>query len=163
MLRALRPDELDLAIAIDDDAVALFETVGLRFDLAPDHPFAQAEYARWAAAARAGLALVTEAEDALLVLGHVDGLAHLEQLSVRRASMRRGIGRALVAHAIAWAGAELWLTTYAHVPWNRPYYEGAGFAVVPDLACPPGIVAILAEQRRWLAAPGERIAMRRAT
>lgn len=64
--------------------------------------------------------------------------------------------------AIDWAAPEpLWLTTYAHLPWNRPFYERAGFAVIPEAQCPPGIVEILAEQRACLPAPRERIAMQR--
>jgi hypothetical protein len=98
----------------------------------------------------------------MLVMGFVDDAPHLEQLSVRRVAMRRGIGRRLLARAIEWsAHRPLWLTTYAHLPWNRPFYESVGFAVVPEPACPPSIVQILDEQRRWLPAPAERIAMRR--
>jgi hypothetical protein len=52
------------------------------------------------------------------------------------------------------------LTTYAHLPWNRPFYESAGFVVVPVSECPPEMVAILDDQRRWLPAPDQRIAMR---
>jgi GNAT superfamily N-acetyltransferase len=40
--------------------------------------------------------------------------------------MRQGLGRRLVRQAIDWAGPEpLWLTTYAHLSWNRPFYERA--------------------------------------
>ena len=166
VIRPFGPERIAEAIAIDDDACALFETVGVRFDLAPDHPFARAEYARWTQAARDGLAFLAEAPGgaavALLVLGRVDGAPHLEQLSVRTAAMRQGLGRRLVRHAIEWAAAEdLWLTTYAHVPWNRPYYQGLGFEVVAPDDCADGLRAILAEQRRWLPAPEQRIAMRR--
>lgn len=76
--------------------------------------------------------------------------------------MRQGIGRCLVRQSIEWAADKpLWLTTYAHVPWNRPFYEREGFEVVPATDCPAGIVAILDEQRRWLPAPEHRVAMRR--
>lgn len=163
-LRPLAPDELAIAVAIDDDACALYQSGGIVFDIGPDHPFARAEYARWAHAARVGLAFVSgEPAHALLVLGHVDGAPYLDQLSVHTSVMRRGIGRSLVRHAIAWAGTSpLWLTTYAHLLWNRPFYEREGFEVVPEADCPRGIVAILDEQRRWLPAPEHRVAMRRA-
>jgi ribosomal protein S18 acetylase RimI-like enzyme len=76
--------------------------------------------------------------------------------------MRQGIGRRLLERAIEWAGGEsLWLTTYAHIPWNRPFYERHGFVTIPESACPPGIVAILDDQRKALPAPHQRIAMRR--
>jgi GNAT superfamily N-acetyltransferase len=165
-LHTLSPDDIADAIAIDDDAGALYASAGVHFDIAPDHPFALAEYARWTQAARDGLAfLAAPAEGpavALLVLGSLDGWPYLDQLSVRTSAMRRGIGRWLVRHSIEWAGDEaLWLTTYAHVPWNRPFYEREGFEVVPPAACPAGILAILDEQRRYLPAPEQRIAMRR--
>ena len=156
------PHELDEAVAIDDDACALFATVGLHLDLPPDHPFSRAERARWLAAMREGLAWLAEtpATAGLLVLGTIDGIRCVDQLSVRRAAMRQGIGRLLLARAIEWAqGDDLWLTTYAHVPWNRAYYERHGFVVVPEARCPAGIVAALGEQRRWLPEPGQRIAM----
>lgn len=165
-LRVLSADDIGEAIAIDDDACALYPTVGVHFDIGPDHPFARAEYARWTQAARDGLAFVAAENDgpalALLVLGHVDGLPYLDQLSVRSPAMRRGIGRWLVRHSIAWAAdAALWLTTYSHVPWNRPFYESEGFEVVALADCPASITAILDEQRRCLPAPEQRVAMRR--
>jgi len=165
-LRPVSHDQIGDAIAIDDDACALYPTAGVHFDIAPDHPFAQAEYARWTSAARSGLAFFAARDHgpalALLVLGHVDGEPYLEQLSVRMFAMRQGVGRSLLQHSIRWAGnAPLWLTTYAHVPWNRPFYEREGFEVVPATECGSGIAAILEEQRRWLPAPEQRVAMRR--
>ncbi len=164
-LRALSPDDISEAIAIDDDAVALYATVGVHFDITPDHPFARAESERWTQAARDQLVVVAERPDlpsaALLVLGYVDGVPYLDQLCVRMSAMRQGIGRWLVRHSIAWANQTLWLTTYAHVPWNRAFYASEGFEVVPAAACPAGITAILDEQRRWLPMPEQRVAMRR--
>lgn len=163
-LRALSTDEIGEAVAIDDDACTLYPTAGVHLDMAPDHPFALAEYARWTRAARDGLAFVGARNAgrgvALLVLGYVDGQPYLDQLSVRVSAMRRGIGRWLVRHSIEWAAdGPLWLTTYAHVPWNRPFYESEGFVVVPTADCPAGITAILDEQRRHLPSPEQRVAM----
>lgn len=43
----------------------------------------------------------------------------------------RGLGRALIQHAADWARANgrtrLSLTTFAHIPWNAPYYARVGF------------------------------------
>ena len=98
----------------------------------------------------------------LLVMDRLDGQPYLEQLSVRVSAQRRGLGRSLLLRAIEWAGAEpLWLTTYAHVPWNAPFYERHGFVAVPESACAPALLAALEEQRRFLPAPQQRIAMRR--
>lgn len=164
-LRSISPDEIDEAIAIDADACTLYASAGLGMDFPPEHPFARDERACWIAAAREGRAFLAVAPGgaavALLVLDLLDSLRYLEQLSVRRSAMRRGIGRFLLRKAIHWAeGAPLWLTTYSHVSWNRPFYEREGFEVVPESGCPAGIGAILEEQRRWLPAPEQRVAMR---
>jgi GNAT superfamily N-acetyltransferase len=93
-------------------------------------------------------------------LGFIDGEPYLDQLSVRRHAMRRGIGSALLEHAITWAGTRpLWITTYSHIPWNAPFYERVGFERVPELECGREMRAVLAEQRAALPAPDERIAM----
>jgi len=166
-IRRAAPQEMGDAIAIDEDAFEMYKTAGVHVEIGPDHPFAIAEWARWTQAARDGGVYLAEVDGVgpvgMLVVNFVDGLKHLEQLSVRRSAMRRGIGCQLLRHAIRWAGAEpLWLTTYSHLPWNRRFYEQEGFVVVPEAECPRGIVAMLQEQRRWLAAPQERVAMCRS-
>jgi GNAT superfamily N-acetyltransferase len=164
-VRPASPAEIDEFVAIDNDACALYAQAGLQVDLGPEHPFSRAERACWTRAAGQGRVFLAEPPDGrsvgLLVMDLVDGAPYLEQLSVRTSAMRRGLGRRLLGHALAWAGERpLWLTTYGHLPWNRPFYESAGFGVVPEAQCPPGIVAILEDQRRWLPAPDQRIAMR---
>ncbi len=169
-IRQARPDELDRLVAIDDDASALFESAGLDMSgLHAAHPFVVEEHARWVAALAEGRLFVAcdDAGDPVgfASLGSVAGDAHLGQLSVLRSWMRRGVGSALVRHACTWSRdrSALWLTTYAHVAWNRPYYERRGFAVVPVAECPPEIGEILAEERHALPAPEQRVAMRRLT
>jgi GNAT superfamily N-acetyltransferase len=72
----------------------------------------------------------------------------LEQLSVAPPSMRRGIGRALLERVRETVGHErVWLTTYDHLPWNRPFYERFGFARAPDADHGPELREALAEQR----------------
>lgn len=92
-------------------------------------------------------------------------LAYLEQLSVRPEYGRRGLGASLLEsacdHCRRRGDAELWLTTYAHLPWNRPFYERHGFRGVPDAQCNQVVRALLAEQRNALPDPAQRIAMRR--
>ena len=157
-------------VAIDDDACARYDSVGLHFGIAPDHPFARAERACWNRCAERGQVYLADAAGAgaplsvgLLVMDRLDGQPYLEQLSVRVAAQGQGLGRSLLLRAIDWAGSEpLWLTTYAHVAWNRPFYQRHGFVPVPESRCAPEILAALAEQRRWLPAPEQRIVMRRA-
>jgi GNAT superfamily N-acetyltransferase len=164
LIRRASPNEIDLIIAIDDDACTLYEEAGLPFDIGPDHPFARAEHERWAEAARAGHVFFADQRElggvGLLVMGFVGNAPYLEQLFVRRGSMRRGIGRSLLNYAIEWGGERaVWLTTYSHFPWNRPFYESAGFTWIPEGECPARIVSILERERRWLPAPSQRIAM----
>lgn len=97
----------------------------------------------------------------LAALGHVDGRPHLEQLSVRRAHQRRGIGRALLERALRWSvrESELWITTYASVPWNGPWYERMGFVRVLDGDAPPELRMLLDAARGALPRGEDQIAM----
>jgi hypothetical protein len=74
-------------------------------------------------------------------------------------------GGRLLAHAVdgarAMGGAAIWLTTYAHLPFNRPYYLRHGYEVVPEAACGADVRHHLDEQRRYLPEPASRVAMRR--
>ena len=168
-VRLANPDEIDLLVAIDDDAGQLYGLSGLTVPLTSGDAFVVAERARWLESARCGRAFV--AVDAVgsgvgfAALDAVDGHPYLDQLSVRFAAMRRGIGRQLLGQAVDWArrqgGDALWLTTWEHLPYNRPFYEREGFVTVPEAECGPGVRHHLAEQRRWLPAPERRIAMRR--
>jgi GNAT superfamily N-acetyltransferase len=164
-LRHALPRDFDDLVRIDDDACSLYVTVGLSFDHLANHPFAAAERARWRKAVNAGLAYVAVGDDsgdvlAFATLGFVDGAPYMDQLSVRRSAMRRGLGGTLIERAVAWSGQQpLWLTTYAHVSWNAPFYERHGFARVPEQAHGPELRAVLDEQRAALPAPEQRIAM----
>jgi GNAT superfamily N-acetyltransferase len=165
-LRAAASDELDQAIAIDDAAGLLFAEAGLSIDLSGAHPFVVAERARWRSAIAQGqlwFACAAAEPIGFSALGRAGALAYLEQLAVRPEHGRRGVGTMLLAAACAHAtqsgDSELWLTTYAHLGWNRPYYERHGFSVVPESHCSAELQAHLAEQRATLPAPNERIAM----
>jgi GNAT superfamily N-acetyltransferase len=99
-------------------------------------------------------------------LGILDGEGYLEQLSVRMHAMRQGIGTALVAAVERMAetvrARTLWLTTYGHLPWNRPFYERAGFSIVPAEQWGSEITQELLFQRRLLPETDERVVMRKA-
>ena len=169
-IRPALPSELHLLSDIDDDAGALYAEHGLPIELPPDHIFLRDERARWlccAARGHAFLALDDGGRDAgFAALGTVDGEPYLEQLSVRVAAMRRGIGGRLLTRAAEAARATgasvLWLTTYEHLSFTRPYYERHGYVVIPEAQCGPELCHHLAEQRRYLPEPARRVAMRRA-
>ena len=160
-----RASDIDTLVAIDDDASALYKAAGLAIDLAVDDPFVVLERERWSRAAGAGDVWLATDYQAHAVgfsaLGTVDGRPYLDQLAVRVAAMGQGIGRSLLEHAWSRTAArgELWLTTYHHLRFNRPFYERAGFAVVPEAECGPELRNILQLQRRCLPEPAQRIAM----
>src|SRR3954471_12472211 len=165
--RPALPGELELAVDIDGDACTAFVELdsALDVDLAADHPYVLAEVARWDEILRAGQLFFACSEAGepvgFAALCSVDGLPFLDQLSVRRAAMRRGVGRSLMAFAQSWSAParELWLTTYRHVPWNRPWYERLGFAPVSESKCGPELRAIVESERGALPCPDQRIAM----
>ncbi|MGW7510205.1 GNAT family N-acetyltransferase [Streptomyces massasporeus] len=87
---------------------------------------------------------------AYLLAEPVDGALHIEQVSVHPRAARRGVGRALLAHAADRAHEEgltaLTLTTFTDVPWNAPYYARLGFRPLPEADLTPGLRAIRATE-----------------
>ena len=164
-LRPAHPSELDIARDIDDDACTLYAEAGLTFG-GDDAPLAVREQRLWAEAAARARLLFACAPDGtpvgFVALGHVDGHPYVEQLSVRCAWMRRGVGRALLTRAKHWSvhEGELWLATYNHLPWNAPFYAREGFALVPEHAWGPEQAEIMAIDRRELPSPEARVVMR---
>ncbi len=81
----------------------------------------------------------------------VDGAALLAQLDVHPDHGRRGLGAALVRRIIETArsrGADaLYLTTFAQVPWNAPFYTRLGFVALTEADQPRWVREILAEER----------------
>lgn len=163
-------DDVATAVAIDDAASALYAEVGIVFDSRAVAPMAAAEQKAWLGAARAGGLLIAESDGDGSAAGFAavtekDGAAYLERISVVPAHMRRGVGRLLMLATcdLARRGGhrEIWLTTYSHVPWNRPFYARHGFVAVPEESCGDGVRAVLAFQRACLPQPGQRIVMRR--
>ncbi len=86
------------------------------------------------------------------LLQFVDGFALLAQMDVHPDHGRKGLGTALIRHVAAAArsrGAKfLYLTTFAHVPWNAPFYARLGFAELTETEQPEAIRDILAEERK---------------
>jgi GNAT superfamily N-acetyltransferase len=154
---------------IDDDAGKLFESAGLFLDLPDEHEFHLAERRRWSNSLGGGTTTIaidpTGREVGFVALDQVDGQPFVAQLSVRQSHMRRGIGAELLRGAIGRlaAGAALWLTTYAHLPWNQPFYERHGFVRVDECECGEELRHQLQFERRWLPRPEQRVAMRQVT
>lgn len=115
--------------------------------------------------AESGFLLVAEVEGEIAGFVHVlevDGTCHLEQLSVRPVSSRRGLGRALVEAAKNRARERgydrISLRTYADVPWNAPFYATVGF-LEEEPATPFHRSLIEAEAQHGLDRYGRRVQM----
>lgn len=90
---------------------------------------------------------------------------HLEELDVRPAYGRRGIGRALVEAVCSCARAAgqkaVTLTTFRAVPWNAPFYARLGFCIVAPDALSEILLEVVAEEARRGLPSERRVVMRR--
>jgi len=163
-IRQAYKDEYAVLLKIDEAANTLFSQVGITFDFENDHPFILEESKRWEDAFNNGRCYFTvDSQDhpvGFILLGYVDDQPYLDQISVHPSYMRKGLGLMLLKKAIEWSGsAPLWLTTYAHVAWNKPFYERHGFKEVSVDQYGPDVCDALKHQRLVLPFPEERIAM----
>ncbi|WP_247597837.1 GNAT family N-acetyltransferase [Streptomyces sp. RKND-216] len=116
-----------------------------------------------------GLLVARDREDgppvAYALLEVVDGCLHIEQVSVRPDHARQRIGRALLERAAVRAVAEglpaLTLTTFAHVPWNAPYYRRCGFRPLAPHEETPGLRRLRAREAAAGLDHWPRLCMRR--
>ena len=167
--RVARVDELDIICDIDRDASRLFERAGLVMSPPEELELAAVERSRWLGCLRSGSTLLAANRSGepvgFAALGLLDGAGYLEQLSVRMHAMRQGIGTALLSAIEEMAekarAPALWLTTYAHLPWNRPFYEKAGFSIVPEEEWGSQMRRQLVFERRLLPEPEKRMVMRK--
>jgi GNAT superfamily N-acetyltransferase len=158
-IRPVTPVEYPALIEIEEAADRLFDLAGYGSTPGP---------ASVADLARAQLVLVAgDPPVGYARMEVVDGRAHLESVSVRPSSMRRGLGSALVnavCDRAREAGyAEITLCTFAEVPWNAPFYTGLGFTELTEAEFTPGLHELRrAEQEIGLDAMGRRIVMIRS-
>ncbi|GGX22904.1 GCN5 family N-acetyltransferase [Streptomyces malachitofuscus] len=150
-IRPAAPGELPALQDIERAAGAPFRDVGMP-DVADDEPPAPDVLERYRRAGRCWVAAGEEDDRpvAYLIAEPVDGALHVEQISVHPDAARRGVGRALLAHAAVRAREEgltaLTLTTFADVPWNAPYYARLGFRTLGEPELTPGLRRIRAEE-----------------
>ncbi|MFI7424655.1 GNAT family N-acetyltransferase [Nonomuraea sp. NPDC049684] len=157
MVRWADPGELAGLISVELAADKLFEQAGIVFP--------------------PGTTMVEDVTDATSVLvegdppagfaivGRVDGNLHLDQLAVHPDHMRQGIGGRLVEavadHARAVGAPAVTLTTFRDVPWNAPWYERHGFAVLPEAEWGPELRALVEHERELGIEVAPRVVMRR--
>ncbi|MET9972333.1 GNAT family N-acetyltransferase [Streptomyces sp. NPDC006356] len=164
-IRHATPDELPLLQDIERAAGAAFRGLGMAA-VADDEPPALDVLDHYRRAGRAWVAC--DADDqpvAYLVCEPVDGALHIEQVSVHPEAARRGVGRALLAHAADHANEEgltaLTLTTFAEVPWNAPYYTRLGFHTLDEAELTPGLRKIRTHEAELGLDRWPRVCMRR--
>jgi GNAT superfamily N-acetyltransferase len=159
--------DFDSLCDIDNDASALFVAAGLDLESADAYEFERAERECWLKCLAAGsgwLAIDPNNQPVgFAAMSLLDGEPYLQQISVRTRFMRRGIGRSLIARitqaALEASHSRLWLTTYTHLPWNRPFYERFGWVLVPEHGCRPELRAVFDHEQRWLPQPENRVVM----
>lgn len=164
-IRAVRRAELPVLQDIERAAGKCFRDVDMP-QIAEDEPLPLDVLARYQAAGCAWVATdATDAPVGYLIADVVDGNFHIEQVSVNPRCARRGIGRQLLDHLASRATVlgipALTLTTFAHVPWNAPYYTRCGFRILNDSAVTTGLRAVRQREAdhgldRW-----PRVCMRR--
>jgi GNAT superfamily N-acetyltransferase len=102
-----------------------------------------------------------------VVVDVVDGNAHIEQISVLPDYQGQGLGQDLLEAVQTWAietgCPALTLSTFIHVPWNRPLYEHLGFVVVPDDELQPGLRGVREHESQIGLDPLWRVCMHRST
>jgi GNAT superfamily N-acetyltransferase len=163
-IRAPRPEELELLRDIERAAGALFVEVGLA-DVASHEPESVEALAEYANDGRAWVITDDDVPVGYAIVDIVDGLAHLEQLSVLPDHGRKGLGAALLAHVSAWAQKQpldaVTLTTFRDIPWNAPFYAKHGFRVLDDAEIGPELRDLRALEARHGLDPAQRVCMRR--
>ncbi len=155
-LHAVLDAEVGLLPAIEEAADQMFVEIGAG-PLPPAASVAElteAQFVLVAGRPPVGFARVEE----------VDGVAHLEQLSVHPQHARQGVGGALLEGVCEWAARAgypaITLITFAEIPWNAPFYRRQGF--VPLVELTPGLRDLRRhEAELGLDVFGPRVAMRR--
>ena len=135
--------ELPALQDIERAAGAPFRGLGMP-EIADDEPPALDVLERYRRAGRCWVAVdESDLPAAYLLAEPVDGALHIEQVSVHPRAARRGVGRALLAHAADHAREEgltaLTLSPFTDVPWTAPYYARLGFRPLPEADLTPGL------------------------
>ena len=160
-----RPEQAPMLQAIERKAGERFRELGMD-DVADDAPLSLEVLTAHATGGRAWIALGAAGK----VIGYVlvdvvDGCAHVEQVSVLPDHQGTGVGRALLDQVARWAAhtgrPAMTLTTFSHVPWNRPLYEHLGFVVIAEDQIGPELRAIRDAETAHGLDPTTRVCMRR--
>jgi GNAT superfamily N-acetyltransferase len=164
VIRLAHPDDIAALRRLEVAAGAAFAAVGMD-RVAGDEALPADEMLTYQRDGRAWVTVDGDRPIAYLLARWVDGVAHVEQVSVDPAHAGRGLGAALIEHVAGWARAHgspaLTLTTFTEVAWNGPYYARLGFRPLADDELTPGLRAIRAEEAAHGLDEWPRVAMRR--
>ncbi|HZG04655.1 MAG TPA: GNAT family N-acetyltransferase [Streptomyces sp.] len=153
MIRPGEPTDVPVLQDIERAAGQPFRPLGMQA-VADDEPPSEETLLGYIASGRAWVHVDEAAGDdrpvAYVLVDHVDGLAHIEQVSVHPDHARRRIGAGLIDHVARWARGKgipaLTLTTFTDVAWNGPYYERIGFRYLADDEVTEGLRSIRAAE-----------------
>ena len=149
--------------AIERSAAEAFRGAGV--GLSPDAPASSAEV--WRPALRSGTLWVAVNEAGrvvgFLAARKINRVLHIDEMDVDFAHQRRGIGRALLEAAIAWARnaglTEITLTTFRDLAFNRGFYAASGFVELAPDELSPRLKAIRSREASYGLDPEQRCAM----
>lgn len=152
LIRPAEPRDVEFLPAIESRAAVRFrETV--HAEVADGEPTAVGVFAAAAAAGRLWVAQLDGRVVGFALAEVLGGVAHLEELDVLPEHGRRGLGAKLLSAVYDWASAcgcaELTLTTFADVAWNRAFYESQGFTVMSGERMRPELAARMREEASY--------------
>lgn len=86
-----------------------------------------------------------------VLVRYFGNILYLAEIDVLPEYGRQGLGTALLSHVIHHgldnAFAAIYLTTFATIPWNAPFYARHGFSIVEDDLLPDPIKEIIDHER----------------
>jgi GNAT superfamily N-acetyltransferase len=151
-IRAAEIDDGDILPALENAAGMVFRTIPALAHLVDGEDLPVARYKELISKRASWVAVDSGSSLVAFLCGETErNVLHLWELGVLPAVQRRGLGRALVNHAIEFAKQEsckaITLTTFREVPWNAPFYESMGFKIV-DLDKHERLSAILRKETK---------------
>jgi ribosomal protein S18 acetylase RimI-like enzyme len=161
MIRPARQEDFTALQEIERAAGRAFAAIGMTA-IADDEPFSLEELREFSRDGNAWVYDVAGRPAAYAVVQWVDGVLHLEQVSVHPEYAGRRIGAELIDHlAGSYDTPALTLTTFRDVPWNAPYYERLGFRVLAEAEVTPGLRDVRAVEAAHGLDAWPRVCMRR--
>lgn len=164
-IRPAQESDLQACRVIEDSAGEIFIEIGMTE--INDDPPRNLEDLR-AALDREDLWVACDANDvpvAFALANTFERSLHVAEIDVLRHWQRQGIGRRLIDHLAVTAATRgmeaLTLTTFRDVPWNAPYYERLGFAVLPEAQWGPELTALVTAEEHHGLDRRSRVVMRR--